>query len=427
MSEHAWWWFFGGSLLDALIGPNLVVPGEPFLLAAGYLLASGALYGVIAVFMGGFIGDQLSYFIGCKYGGQGRRWLGRRIKKTRRPIAKTRLILKKRGPWFIALARLLGPVAWIMPFLAGSYAVPWHIFTFYSAIGLAAGIGQFVLIGFLVGKGIHLLPSWDTVLLFLQEHSVLLIAITLATIACATLYRLDARKKWFSMSVCWLISLGAANYYHFFHSNAYSIEWISSANASATNTEQLVSLETLDYKIYPGLAPVYKPQPINVVIIGEHPSILMAEQGWIENKTFSKDDLNLKQYLALMTDELPPISDLYWAQQPQLLAYQHKGDIVQRRHIRWWYAGKEQSTSKEIWMGSVSYDNDLKLAHYKGMITVLHAIDPDIDQERDRIIEAIDNTKWSASYRRLGDPKAYSKSNHYFTDGQVLVLEKQPS
>jgi hypothetical protein len=29
---------FGGAFLDALIGPNLIVMGEPFLLAAGYLL-----------------------------------------------------------------------------------------------------------------------------------------------------------------------------------------------------------------------------------------------------------------------------------------------------------------------------------------------------------------------------------------------------
>ncbi|PSW21849.1 hypothetical protein C9I98_00855 [Photobacterium sanctipauli] len=425
MSEHAWWWFFGGSLLDALIGPNLVVPGEPFLLAAGYLLASGALYGVIAVFIGGFIGDQLSFFIGSKYGADGCRKLRKRFSKTRRPMAKTRLLFRQKGPWFIAFARLLGPVAWIMPFLAGSYAIPWYKFTFYSLIGLIVGIGQFVAAGYLLGMGIEFLPSWDSISLFLIEHSILFSAIFVASLVCVVLYRIYGWKKWLTMSMCWFATLGGANYYHFFHSDAYSIEWISSANAESTAQTQPVSLEQLDYKVYPGLAPVYKPQPINVVVIGENPSVLMKEQGWVENKTFSNDRLDLSQYLDLMSEALPPISDLYWAQQPQLLAYQHKGDIVNRRHIRWWYAGKEETSQKEIWVGSVSYDNDLKIAHYKGMITILHAIDPDIDEERDRLAEPLNHEKWSVSYQRLGEPKAYSKSNHYFSDGRVLILEKQ--
>ena len=101
MHDVAWWWYFGGSFLDALIGPNLFFPGEPFLLAAGYLLSSGAIYGVLAVLAGGFVGDQLSFFIGRRCGPQGRRWLVRKFSKTKRPIAKTRLILHKKGPWIV--------------------------------------------------------------------------------------------------------------------------------------------------------------------------------------------------------------------------------------------------------------------------------------------------------------------------------------
>ena len=59
---------FIGALLDALIGPNLFVPGEPFLIAAGYQLHQGIITGVFAVLLGGFLGDQASYFIGRKVG-----------------------------------------------------------------------------------------------------------------------------------------------------------------------------------------------------------------------------------------------------------------------------------------------------------------------------------------------------------------------
>ena len=367
MHDVAWWWYFGGSFLDALIGPNLFFPGEPFLLAAGYLLSSGAIYGLLAVLAGGFVGDQLSFFIGRRCGPQGRRWLVRKFSKTKRPIAKTRLILHKKGPWIVTASRLLGPVAWIMPFLAGSYAMRWTTFTLYSSIGLILGIGQFTLAGFFIGKGIEVLPSWQTVGLFFQEHSVLLTASLISLIASVIIYRVYRWRKWFLMASCWIMALTTANYYHFFHSEAYSIEWISKAQAGTNQatTMENVSLQKLDYSVYPGLSPVYKAQPINIILHGAHPSALMTELGWVENKTFSRDKLDLSQYLELIADQQPPISDLYWNQQPQLLAYQIEGDLINRRHIRWWFAGKSLQTNQDIWLASISYDDRLKLAHYK--------------------------------------------------------------
>ena len=425
MHDVAWWWYFGGSFLDALIGPNLFFPGEPFLLAAGYLLSSGAIYGLLAVLAGGFIGDQISFFIGRRCGSQGRRWLIRKFSKTKRPIAKTRLILRKKGPWIVTASRLLGPVAWIMPFIAGSYAMRWSTFTLYSSIGLILGVGQFTLAGFFIGKGIEILPSWETVGLFFKEHSVLLTACLVSSLASFILYRLYRWRKWLLMTFCWLTAMSSANYYHFFHSEAYSIEWISQAQARNSHTilEENVSLTKLDYTVYPGLSPVYKAQPINIILQGGDPSILMDELGWVENKTFSRNKLDLLQYLELIADKQPPISDLYWNQQPQLLAYQIKGDLINRRHIRWWFAGKSQQTNEDIWLASISYDDSLKLAHYKGLITVLHGIDPDIDNERDTLMKNAEALGWKTKLRRLGEPVAFSKSSHYFSDGNIAIIQ----
>ncbi len=94
------------------------------MLAAGYLLSNGPVYGVVSVLIGGFIGDQLSYFIGRRYGVNGRRWLSQRIPKTRRAIARARLVLRKRGSLVVAIARLLGPVAWIMPLSPAAMRYP---------------------------------------------------------------------------------------------------------------------------------------------------------------------------------------------------------------------------------------------------------------------------------------------------------------
>lgn len=66
---------FLGALGDALIGPNLFVPGEPFFIAAGYQAYSGVWSALVWVLLGGFIGDQLSYFIGSKWGFKAQRKL----------------------------------------------------------------------------------------------------------------------------------------------------------------------------------------------------------------------------------------------------------------------------------------------------------------------------------------------------------------
>lgn len=418
MLNAEWWWYFGGSLLDALIGPNLFFPGEPFLLAAGYLLNEGAVYGVLSVLAGGLIGDQLSYFIGRKLGAKGRRTLSQRIPKTRRPFARAKLVLKKSGPLVVAAARLLGPVAWITPFLVGSYTMPWMTFTMYSLIGLILGVGQFVLLGLFLAQGIQLIPDMSNITLFLKEHSLLAIAIMLASTISIFLYRSRSWKKWLKISFCWLSIMGSVNYIHFFVGNAYAYESKAAHNDN-------IELKSLDYAVYPGLAPVYKAQPINIVIKGNTPQDLMGELGWIENKTFSRNDLNFTNYISLISKNLPPISDLYWNQQPQWSAYQKAGDLINRKHIRWWYAGREKQTEKDIWVGSVSYDNDLKLAHYKGIITILHAIDPDIDKERDDFANKAKSSGWDIEYKQLGSPVAYSKSRHYFSDGQVILLSKK--
>jgi len=420
MLNASWWWFFGGSFLDALIGPNLFFPGEPFLLAAGYLLSSGPIYGVVSVLIGGFIGDQLSYFIGRRYGVNGRRWLGQRIPKSRRAIARSRLVLRKRGPLVVAIARLLGPVAWIMPFLAGSYALPWITFTTFSLVGLFIGVGQFVLAGFLLAQGIELLPDMATVILFIKEHSLFVTALSIASMISLVLYRSKSWKKWLNICVCWLVVMVGANYYHFFISDAYAFE-----TKEISDTKQ--SLHKLNYTVYPGLAPVYQAQPINIIVMDSTPQQLMNELGWIENKTFSRDDVTFSRYLSLLSKELPPISDLYWDRQPQWYAYQLAGDLVNRKHIRWWYAGKDAQSEKEIWVGSVSYDNALKLAHYKGIITILHAIDRDIDVERDKLAKNAAESGWTVQYQQLGKPVAYSKSRHYFSDGQIAILSKKRS
>lgn len=99
---------FFGSLLDSLIGPNLFVPGEPFLLAAGYQLYQGAIWGVAAVLLGGWIGDQSSYWIGRRSGKRLLSIVTSKRPKTRRSFARARLLMQKHGIKVMLFSRLLG-------------------------------------------------------------------------------------------------------------------------------------------------------------------------------------------------------------------------------------------------------------------------------------------------------------------------------
>ncbi|RYU46408.1 DedA family protein [Aliivibrio finisterrensis] len=173
---------FTGALLDALIGPNLFVPGEPFLVAAGFQLHQGVWAGVIAVLLGGLIGDQLSYWIGRRFGRKAQTRLINWQPKTRRPIARCRLLLQRKGNSVLLFARLLGPVAWIVPFIAGVNNIEWRRFSLFASIGLLLGVGQFVLWGYLLSYGIDAFPWMSDMTLFVTEHKQSIVTLLLIVI-----------------------------------------------------------------------------------------------------------------------------------------------------------------------------------------------------------------------------------------------------
>lgn len=152
-----------GTFCDSFIGINIFVPGEPFYLAAGYQLFHANLFAVFMALLGGWLGDQLSYWVGLRYGRKVQRLLIRFRPKLRRRIAKCRALMSKKGSWIILFARVLGPVAWFMPFIAGSMGVSWARFSVFSTLGLLLGGGQFILLGYLLSSQL-LTSSWFSAL-----------------------------------------------------------------------------------------------------------------------------------------------------------------------------------------------------------------------------------------------------------------------
>lgn len=411
---------FLGSFFDAIIGPNLVVPGEPFMIAAGYQLYSGGYLAVVAVLLGGLLGDQLSFFVGRHYGFNAQKKLLRWQPKIRRPLARCRLLINRNSFWVIAFARLLGPIAWVVPFMAGTNHIRWRKFSLYALIGLLLGVGQFVVWGYLLAAGVDNVPMLGEMATFISEHKYTL-GLSLASLA---LFYFGLKKQWryawLKASSFLLVGILALNYSHFF--------WFSDDTVISTDDIQnnVIDVKGLNYKVFAGQSSIYPAQAVNVVYLGESPKNLMQQLGWIENKTFSRNELELSDYINLLKTKTPPVSDLMWNGQPQDLAFQLPGTLTKRSHIRWWNAGTGAQTQQSVWVGALSYDDGLTLTPYGGIITVLHSVAADVDSERDKLKSSVLrlNAEWNAENLQLANVTAKNDQHDYFTDGQVLVVSQ---
>jgi LssY C-terminus len=79
---------------------------------------------------------------------------------------------------------------------------------------------------------------------------------------------------------------------------------------------------------------------------------------------------------------------------------------------------------RPVWIGPVTYDRDVGLSRYTGQVT--HHIAPDIDAERDRLIDDLKAAKMVlAIYEVTGVGPTLNGHNgegdHYYTDGEIKI------
>lgn len=411
---------FWGALLDALIGPNFFVPGEPFYIAAGYQLHNGMWLGVVAVMLGGLLGDQLSYFLGYKIGHKAQRKLIHYLPKPRRAIAQCRCLMQKKGHYVIAFARLLGPVAWVVPFIAGTNKTAWTRFSLLAFVGLLIGGGQFILIGYLIAYGIEQVPILYEAKVFIIEHQYTLLSLVATALLGILGYKLRWNKLAIKLVFILLVSQLVTNYSHFF----WLADDFKERNKPIGVTPSFKISDSQSFKAYAGMSSYFDAQAVNVMYIGESPEAMMNALGWIENQTFSRDNIEWKDYLLLLKHKTPPVSDLFWQQRPQNMAFQLPGNLMQRSHIRWWKTDKWDENGLPIWMGAISYDNGLKLTPYSGIITVLHSINPNVDEERDKLGAMISKQlpQFDVKFEPLTQAVKKDEAHDYYSDGSVLVV-----
>jgi membrane-associated protein len=152
-NELAYVIIFLGMFFETLVFTSVFLPGEIFLLAGPVLAGTGALniwLVIITLYGGALLGDSTSYEIGRKFGAFF--FKDGRLVFNLKNYQKGEAFFKKHGLKSIFLSRLLGPVSWITPFLAGTYEIPYPKFLKYNLLGIFVGIGQFIIVGYFFGN-----------------------------------------------------------------------------------------------------------------------------------------------------------------------------------------------------------------------------------------------------------------------------------
>ena len=136
--------------------------------------------------------------------------------------------------------------------------------------------------------------------------------------------------------------------------------------------------------------------PLNVGLIGTEAEVKKIMQ---DAKWFAADPLGLESDLRIGTDTVldrsydeAPVSKLFLFGRKEDLAFEQPvGDNPRHRHhVRFWRTDKVSQDGRPVWVGSASYDQGVGLSHTTGQVT--HHIAPNVDAERDHVIETIQLT-----------------------------------
>ncbi len=169
--------------------------------------------------------------------------------------------------------------------------------------------------------------------------------------------------------------------------------------------------------------------PVNISLVGTDEDIIHAfiRIGWSPADPITpKSSLKIAESVLLnRPDPDAPVSNLYLLGRKQDLAFEKlstKG-AREREHIRLWKS-EESFDGRPVWLCAATFDRSVGISHKTGAIT--HHISPDIDQQRDRIIQDLQKAgQLSDFYSQDGIGPTKSGKNGggdpYFTDGMMTI------
>lgn len=158
---------FMGAYLETLIPFSLIIYGEFFFIAGSILAGTGTLniwFVALVLYIGGILGDNSSYWLGRRYGMNLFSFLSKKpvIGRYFHDEATSRGIsfFRRKGEAAVFFARLCGPFSWFVPALAGAYRQRYSRFLLFNTCGVILGIGEFLIVGYLLGNNIEEIINW---------------------------------------------------------------------------------------------------------------------------------------------------------------------------------------------------------------------------------------------------------------------------
>ena len=169
---------------------------------------------------------------------------------------------------------------------------------------------------------------------------------------------------------------------------------------------------------------------LNVALVGSEEQVreAFATAGWRAAAPITlESSIGIAESVLLdRPDATAPVSTLMlWDRKQDLAFEQEVGESArERNHVRFWRSPLHADGDRPLWVGAASRDRRVELSHRTAQIT--HQIAPDIDTERDLLIDDLDAAGWLARiFAVTGIGPTLNGRNgggdRYFTDGELYV------
>jgi len=173
--------------------------------------------------------------------------------------------------------------------------------------------------------------------------------------------------------------------------------------------------------------------PLNLVLVGKASDVhyALARRSWhsVEKNYLQSAEKTVKSFLFGDRYRYSPVSPLYVFGRKQDYALQKaRSNISQRNHLRLWLTPWTVE-GVPVWVGQVSRDIGVHMTS-ESPIFFTHKIDPDVDEDRNYLIEDLILTEQVTRVGYVSDreessperPRGNLTGDPYYTDGLRVVI-----
>lgn len=170
--------------------------------------------------------------------------------------------------------------------------------------------------------------------------------------------------------------------------------------------------------------------PVNVALQGTEEEVTraMTAAGWYpaDPITLATSARIVVDSVARRPDDQAPVSNLFLFGRKEDLAFELPvgNSPRQRHHVRFWKWGRLHQ-GMEAWFGAASFDERVGLSHTTGEVT--HHIGPDVDAERELIMQGVARAGWAGREYFIGGFQQQLTGRNgggdpWHTDGRLGVV-----